>query len=117
MYGKTIDCPTESASWQTGYTIPTVKQEFDRLAKKWKRETINLSSIQEIVLHSAYQRIIGMGTIVIPFVLHQLERCPGFWFWALRSLTGENPITKDTRGDVAAMTKAWLNWGRENGYL
>ena len=58
-----------------------------------------------------------MGRDVIPFILQQLERCPDFWFWALRSLTDENPVTQQMRGDVAAMTEAWLNWGREHGYL
>jgi hypothetical protein len=120
MYGKTRNCPTESASCQTQYidhTMLQLKHRFERLAKEWKRETINLSSVQEIILNPAYQRIIGMGPDVIPFILQQLEKCPGFWFWALRCLTGENPVTPQMRGDVAAMTEAWLNWGREHGYL
>lgn len=120
MYGKTRDCPIESASWQTRYidrAMLQLKRKFEHLAEEWKRETINLSSVQEIILNPAYQRIIGMGPDVIPFILQQLERCPGFWFWALRCLTGENPVTQEMRGDVAAMTEAWLNWGREYGYL
>lgn len=120
IYGKTLDCQTESASWQTryiDYTILRLERTFEYLAREWKRETINLSSVQEIILNPAYQRIIGMGPSVIPFILHQLEKRPGFWFWALRSLTGANPVTQEMRGDVAAMTEAWLNWGREHGYL
>jgi hypothetical protein len=120
IYGKTLDCPTGSASWQTRYidrTILQLERRFEHLAREWKRETINLSSVQEIILNPAYQRIIGMGPDMIPFILQQLERCPGFWFWALRCLTGENPVTQQMRGDVAAMTEAWLNWGREHGYL
>ena len=120
IYGKTLDCPTGAASWQTRYidhTILQLERRFEHLAREWKRETINLSSVQEIILNPAYQRIIGMGPDVIPFILQQLERCPGFWFWALRSLTGENPIKQQMRGDVAEMTEAWLNWGREHGYL
>lgn len=120
MYGKARDCPIESASWQTRYidrAMLQLKRKFEHLAEEWKRETINLSSVQEIILNPAYQRIIGMGPDVIPFILQQLERCPGFWFWALRCLTGENPVTQEMRGDVAAMTEAWLNWGREYGYL
>jgi hypothetical protein len=116
LYGKMAYCPTGSASWQTRYVIPT-ELRFERLARSWARETENLSSIQEIVLHPAYQRIIGMGPDVVPFILRKLERIPGFWFWALRSLTGANPVTQEMRGDVAAMTEAWLNWGREHGYL
>lgn len=120
LYGKTADYPTGSVSWQTRYIDPAILQlghRFEQLAMEWKRETINLSSVQEIILNPAYQRIIGMGPDVIPFILQQLEKCPDFWFWALRSLTGENPVTRDMRGDVVAMTEAWINWGRENGYL
>ena len=29
-----------------------------------------------------------------------------FWFWALRSLTGEDTVTKAIRGDVVAMREA-----------
>lgn len=94
-----------------------LEQKFNSLARKWNRETINLSSIQQMVLHPAYQEIIAMGHKVVPLILNQLKKKPDFWFWALRSLTGANPVTEEIRGDVIAMTKAWLDWGREHAYL
>jgi len=107
----------------SGWAYPVVssdmrlEQRFNNLARKWKRETVNLSSIQQIVLHQAYQEIIAMGSRAIPLILNRLEKEPDFWFWALRSLTGANPVTEEIRGDVIAMTKAWLDWGRKHAYL
>lgn len=109
----------ESVSWQTQYTTSDMQleQTFNNLAKKWKRDTIHFSLVQQMVLHPAYQEIIGLGPEVIPLILHELEKEPNFWFWALRSLTGEDPVTEDMRGDVMAMREAWLDWGRRSLYL
>ncbi len=68
-------------------------------------------------MHPAYQRIIGLGPAVIPLILADLARQPDHWFWALRALTGEDPVPAEARGRVKAMADAWLQWGRENGYL
>ena len=65
----------------------------------------------------SYQRIIGLGPSAIPLILRELENEPGHWFWALAALTGENPAAQGTAGNVDAMREAWLQWGRERGYL
>lgn len=90
---------------------------FAQLAEQWRRETRVLSSTSAIAMHPAYQRMIGMGPQVIPLILEEMRREPGQWFWALAALTGENPVAADDRGRVEAMTEAWLNWGRENGWI
>ncbi len=109
----------ESVSWQTQYTTADMQleQTFNNLAKKWKRDTMHFSLVQQMVLHPAYQEIIGLGPEVIPLILQELEKESNFWFWALRSLTGEDPVTEDMRGDVMAMREAWLDWGRRSAYL
>ena len=91
--------------------------EFFDLANQWKQETIFDSSIDRIIAHPAYQRIIAMGTSAIPLILHDLEEAPNFWFWALSAITGEDPEPSGFQGDVSAMTRAWLRWGQERGYL
>ena len=70
-----------------------------------------------MALHPAYQEIIAMGPKAIGLILQELKKEPDFWFWALRYLTGVNPITDDIRGNVMAMTTAWLDWGCTRGYL
>lgn len=98
-------------------TAEQLGQKFNELSRKWKDETINLSSMQQIALNFAYQEIIGLGPRAISLILNQLKREPDFWFWALRALTRANPVTEEMYGDLEAMTKAWIDWGREHAYL
>ena len=65
---------------------------------------------------TAYQQIIGMGSDVIPLLLRELENNSGRWFWALKSISREEPVTPEQRGKTKEMIAAWLNWGREKGY-
>ena len=90
---------------------------FAELTERWKRETRFLSSPSAIATHPAYQRIIGLGPQVVPLILARMQREPGPWFWALAALTGENPVPPADQGRVAAMTDAWLKWGRDNGWI
>lgn len=119
IYALMEDIQVGSISWRKQDTMVDreLEQSFNKLAQKWKRETVNISSIQQMVLHPAYQEIIALGRRVVPLILNQLKEKPDFWFWALRFLTGANPVTKDMRGDLMAMRKAWLDWGSEHAYL
>lgn len=90
---------------------------FFRLKQEWEEATAMLSSITEIAMHPAYQQIIGMGSIAIPFIMRELENRPTHWFWALKSITGEDPVPPEKRGRIGDMAKAWLSWGREHDYI
>jgi hypothetical protein len=102
---------------------PISRQEADpsvrflMLKDRWEAETAFLSSITHIAMHPAYQEIIGMGLPAVPLILAEMERKPGHWFWALRAMTGIDPTLPEDRGNVRRMTKSWLLWGRERGYL
>ena len=85
------------------------------LVEQWQRETGMLSLVQKIVIHLAYQRIIGMGQPVVPLIFRELERELDHWFWALEGITGANPVQGDARGRLDQMAAAWLKWGRNNG--
>ena len=98
-------------------TNEQTKQIFNDLVNKWKDETINLSSMQRIIDSSAYLSIIGLGPSAIPLIFCELRSEPDWWFCALRSITREDPVTEDIRGDIIAMTEAWLDWGRKHGYV
>src|SRR5713226_3052672 len=102
-------------------TVKTTKiaaeQRFNKLAKAWKAETELDSKVTKRILHPAYQKIIGMGESAIPLILKDLsENGPDDWFWALTAITDENPITKEMAGNMAAMTEAWLQWGKKAGF-
>ena len=91
--------------------------KFEQLAAEWKRETAHLSSPYAIAEHRAYQEIIGMGEKAIPFILRDLQQTKDQWFRALRSITGESPVRSEDRGDIDAMTSAWLDWGKRRRYI
>lgn len=93
-------------------------ERFAALAKHWRAETEFFSKVSKRVMHPAYQKIIGMGEHAIPLILQDLaDNGPDDWFWALTAITDENPINEKIAGDMAAMTEAWLQWGRNAGYL
>ena len=94
----------------------SLSQQFEQLAAQWRQETGHLYLMNDIVLNRAYQQIIGMGKPAIVLILQDLKKQPDHWFWALRSITGENPIQPDDRGRLSQMTEAWLEWGRQHGY-
>ena len=91
-------------------------RKFNALKVEWETETAYLSSITEISTHPAYQQIIGMGPIAIPFILAEMKKNPGHWFWALRSITSEDPVLPEHRGRLKQMTEDWLKWGKEHSY-
>lgn len=90
---------------------------FGRLAKEWKSQTRFLSSVPKMTAHPAYQKIIAMGEDAVPMLLRELEREHDFWFPALAAITGENPASDDMAGDIGRICEAWLEWGRQKGYL
>jgi len=94
---------------------PNLAAEFDRLTALWRDDTLALSSATEIAMHPAYQRIIGMGWAAVPLILRQLRNGADHWFWALKAITGVDPVPQDRRGRMAEMRLAWLVWAEANG--
>ncbi len=94
-----------------------IEKEFNILAEQWYLETLHSSGYLDKILHPAYQRIIGLGKDVIPFILRELQDAPTDWFWALRALTGEDPTNAAQAGKKEELAKAWLKWGKENDYI
>lgn len=105
----------------TSKTITTLTSKeieiiFQELVNQWQQETRGISSSTELILHPAYQQIIGMGREVVPLLLRELEKKSGRWFWALKSITRQDPVPLELRGKTKEMIKIWLDWGRKNGY-
>lgn len=101
------------------YRVPQspLAARFRKLAEQWSAETMDVSSVRDMILHPAYQEIIGIGPAAIPLILNELERAPNHWFAALFAVSqGQNPVSDEDAGDLEKMTEAWLEWARENGY-
>jgi hypothetical protein len=99
-----------------GAQPPSVEEAFRALAEQWRQERGPASSTTQLALCPSYQRIIGLGAAVVPLLLRELERQPDHWFWALKAITGADPVPAASRGKLREMAEAWLGWGREQGY-
>lgn len=94
-----------------------IESEFVSSSTTWKAERQALSSTTAIVMHPAYQRIIGMGKPALPLILRELSRELDHWFWALKAISGEDPVPIEHRGKMKQMAQDWLQWGHEKGYV
>lgn len=94
----------------------TPAKRFAELSATWRSETAFTSSALQMATHPAYQEIIGMGRDAIPLILHELSERPAHWFWALRAISGENPVKAAEMGKFDSLVSAWLDWGRQKGY-
>jgi hypothetical protein len=94
-----------------------IEKKFIRLRDEWKTQRGHESSTMKSVLLPAYQKIIGMGPVVVPFLLAELKSNLDNWFWALMAITEADPVQESIRGDGEAMAQAWLKWGKEHAVL
>lgn len=99
------------------YNAEEAKKEFANLASQWTQDVEGMSSTVEMAKHPAYQKIVSMGQAVVPFLLEDLRQNPIYWLPALRQITQENPVQPGQRGKIKQMAEAWLNWGKEKGYI
>jgi hypothetical protein len=109
--------PSDQGGLSVIDNIAVDKYRFRRLASDWRRETINLSSSTRMVMHRAYQQIIGMGPAAVPLILRELQVRPDWWFWALQAITEADPVPPEAHGSLEQMTAAWIEWGHHHGYL
>lgn len=99
-------------------TNANIRGRFDELAAWWREATQFLSSPTEIAQHAAYQRIIAMGSSVVPLILEDLRDNGGDWYIALRRLVSDPPfISQETARSTRRVIDTWLEWGRQHGYL
>lgn len=94
-----------------------LKVAFEELLLQWVAETAHVSSPMKIAAHPAYRQIVGLGPAALPLMLSDLSENRRFWFPALNSITGENPVPDDAIGDISKMAEAWIEWGRAHGLL
>ena len=88
----------------------STKYIFNKLKKKWKKDTLILSSLSAICGHPSYKEIITLGWEVVPILIEELEHCPDQWFMVLIQITGENPVPSHHRGKIYEMAKDWITW-------
>ena len=93
------------------------ESKFINLKDTWKRETSMMSSLSQMFSHPAYLNIISMGNKALPYIFKELESEPDDWFWALTSITGDDPTRTEDEGNIQKMTDHWLDWARVRLYI
>lgn len=91
--------------------------EFHTLAKQWKEETGELSSLSKVCSNWNYLRIIALGEGAVPLILRELQREPAPWFVALEAISGEHNIGRQFAGNFRKMAAEWLEWGAARGLI
>ena len=97
-------------------TETPTRERFEQLADQWQLETRG-QDVGVMSRHPAHQEIVAMGEIAVPWILESLKTTGGHWFMALHQITGAAPVPPKSCGRVKEMTKAWLDWGRQQGYF
>lgn len=92
-----------------------LEQRFYALVQRWRGSRPLARTATGAAMHPAYQEIIGLGREGLPLILKELEREVDHWFWALRAITGMDPVAPSDRGDLGKMADAWLRWARSQG--
>jgi hypothetical protein len=85
-----------------------VVERFERLRADWHQATWSMSSLTSMVMHPAYQAIIGLGPQVVPILIEDLRSEPEHWFWALRAIVGDDHGHGATTLREAA--DRWISW-------
>lgn len=113
--------PADSLQGPAGEVVEAAEglsreERFRDLVRQWKTAIEFSSSTTEMVMHPAYQQIIGMGKDALPLLFAELRRKPDHWFWALKAITGADPVPPADRGKIHRMAQAWLAWAEQQGY-
>jgi hypothetical protein len=97
---------------------------FQWYAEAWKKSRPKASSSAiQVAFDPNYLRIIAMADRAIPCLLKRLQNEletgePDHWFVALWAVTdGQNPVPPESRGKMREMAKAWIEWGKQRGFL
>jgi len=100
----------------------SVLEEFLGHAEQWIKETSHLSTTERF-FNEHHRKIVEMGKAVVPILLKDLAdglekpEGPTHWFWALKLITGEDPVSEKDRGRIEQMALTWIEWGRKNGHI
>jgi hypothetical protein len=68
----------------------------------------------------SYLKIVEMGEEVIPLLLERINYDDlNGWLYVtcLFAITKEQPLKQEDAGNITAIGKAWIEWGKEKGYL
>lgn len=96
-------------------SIEKRRDYFIDLFNKWIRNTLALSSIQQICDYKVFDELCEFGEALVPFLFEDLkQRATIHAILLLSQVTGVNPIPECARGYLDECAQLWLDWGKEN---
>ena len=92
---------------------------FEARAARWIEETGWYSSISSITRHPQFSAIVSMGMPAAKFIVEKLATgdVHVHWFPVLKDISHDDPVPIQDRGNIRAMTRHWIKWGKEVGLL
>jgi len=92
------------------------REELEKLVEQYEEDTAHLSFHKAD--HPAFIKIVEMGWDAVPLLLENMQRKRS-WIAivALRDITGEHPWPAKHAGKIVELTKDWIKWGKQKGFL
>lgn len=90
-----------------------IARPHTELINELEQQTGKLSSSAQMASAPAYTAILNIGQPAVPDLLTALSQGKAVHpvMMLLRSITGENPVPKEHRGNTELMISDWLRWG------
>ena len=84
-----------------------VQNAFFEDLKKWKEETMGLSSINRIISNKNFQWIISNSRLVVPLIIEEIDKNPSILVWSLNIIFGHK-ISYDPNLTIPEACKLWV---------
>lgn len=81
---------------------------FELAANEWRADTATDGNAVAIVMHPAYQRIIGLGPQAVPLIIDALRDEVDHWFWALGAIVGFDAA--EGAQSLVEAAQRWIDW-------
>lgn len=103
--------------WEYGDSLASeeeISKKFEDLKREWLADTSMLSSPRLKYDNENYKEIIKLDSFVLPSIIEDLRENNNDWLFALRTITGIDPVPKEHQGDFELMKEDWLSWAEKN---
>src|SRR3989344_2291039 len=92
-----------------------LRREFEKLARKWEKETAVASNPRIIYSNPNCKKLIEMGESIMSLVLEDYQNLGRFdWCYVLAEISGEDPVPRHHSGCYNLIRDDWLRWGHKN---
>jgi hypothetical protein len=93
----------------------SIEGYFNYLYDNWQNETKFISFFGNNT-NEYYKNIIGLGKLVVPYIINKLRKEPCHLFIALSEITGKNPVKQEHQGLIHEMATDWISWWDMNDH-